>query len=173
MASPRSRLVTWAYIHLCFSGRRFWRPHPDLDRGRPPLSPPAGVAPLFAGRFCLLTAPRGGFVREADLGESSRILAIQALAASSRARSRGSSVARRLAPEANSATPRRTGGPQAASPQALVARCWLGSDPAVTGRVGGPSWPYRLSARAGLFLTNCREEFRDHGLGAVAAALTP
>src|SRR5690349_12512531 len=48
MASPRSRLVTWSYTHLSFYGRRFWRPHPDLDRAATPALPPAGVAP-FAG----------------------------------------------------------------------------------------------------------------------------
>src|SRR5262249_37820520 len=62
MASPRSRLVTWPYIHLCFSGRRFWRPHPDLDRAATPALPPGRGRPLFTVWFCLLAgaaaAPR-------------------------------------------------------------------------------------------------------------------
>jgi hypothetical protein len=54
MASPRSRLVTWPYIHLCFSGRRFWRPHPDLDRAATPALPPGRGRPLLWGSFACL-----------------------------------------------------------------------------------------------------------------------
>src|SRR6266700_4252567 len=61
MASPRSRLVTWSYTHLSFHGRRFWRPHPDLDRAATPALPPGGGRPLCGGRFPLLAALRGGF----------------------------------------------------------------------------------------------------------------
>src|SRR5215469_1408178 len=47
MASAGSRLVTWVHLHhLCFSGRRFWRPHPDLDRVATPALPPGGGRPL-------------------------------------------------------------------------------------------------------------------------------
>src|SRR6516164_5961173 len=46
--SPRSRLVTWSYADLNFLGRRFWRPHPDLDRSATPALPPGGGRP-FAG----------------------------------------------------------------------------------------------------------------------------
>ena len=59
MASPRSRLVTWSYIHLSFHGRRFWRPHPDLDRAATPALPPGGGRPLCGGWFRLLAAPPG------------------------------------------------------------------------------------------------------------------
>ena len=51
MASPRSRLVTWSYTHLSFHGRRFWRPHPDLDRAATPALPPGGGRPLSEGQF--------------------------------------------------------------------------------------------------------------------------
>src|SRR3989442_6272603 len=56
MASPRSRLVTWSYTHLSFHGRRFWRPHPDLDRAATPALPPGGGRPLCgADSGCSLT----------------------------------------------------------------------------------------------------------------------
>src|SRR5690348_14241777 len=61
MASPRSRLVTWSYTHLSFYGRRFWRPHPDLDRAATPALPPGGGRPLCGGRFPLLAAAPGCF----------------------------------------------------------------------------------------------------------------
>src|SRR5215470_8569683 len=48
MESPRSRLVTWSCAHLSFLGRRFWRPHPDLDRSATPALPPGGGRP-FSG----------------------------------------------------------------------------------------------------------------------------
>ena len=60
MASARSRLVTWSYTHLSFHGRRFWRPHPDLDRAATPALPPGGGRP-FAGRLPLLAAVLGCF----------------------------------------------------------------------------------------------------------------
>src|SRR5580704_4784220 len=56
MASPRSQLVTWSYTHLSFNGRRFWRPHPDLDRAATPALPPGGGRPLCGGRLPLLAA---------------------------------------------------------------------------------------------------------------------
>src|SRR6516165_9089413 len=56
MASPRSRLVTWSHTHLSFYGRRFWRPHPDLDRAATPALPPGGGRPLCGGRLPLLAA---------------------------------------------------------------------------------------------------------------------
>jgi hypothetical protein len=49
MASPRSRLVTWSYLHLCFHVRRFLRPHPDLDRSGDPRSPPRRGSPPSRG----------------------------------------------------------------------------------------------------------------------------
>jgi len=58
MASPRSRLVTWSYTHLSFNGRRFWRPHPDLDRAATPALPPGGGRPLCGGWLPLLAALR-------------------------------------------------------------------------------------------------------------------
>src|SRR6266480_6819975 len=61
MASPRSRLVTWSYTHLSFHGRRFWRPHPDLDRAATPALPPGGGRPLCGGRLPLLAAALGCF----------------------------------------------------------------------------------------------------------------
>src|SRR5215471_17440376 len=61
MASPRSRLVTWSHTHLSFYGRRFWRPHPDLDRAATPALPPGGGRPLCGGRFPLLAAALGCF----------------------------------------------------------------------------------------------------------------
>src|SRR5215467_8893805 len=60
MESPRSRLVTWSCAHLSFLGRRFWRPHPDLDRSATPALPPGGGRP-FAGAFGLLAGRVGGF----------------------------------------------------------------------------------------------------------------
>ena len=63
MASPRSRLVTWSYTHLSFHGRRFWRPHPDLDRAATPALPPGGGRPLCGGRLPLLVAFPGRFAR--------------------------------------------------------------------------------------------------------------
>src|SRR5438128_503669 len=61
MASPRSRLVTWSYTHLSFYGRRFWRPHPDLDRAATPALPPGGGRPLCGGWLPLLAAVSGCF----------------------------------------------------------------------------------------------------------------
>src|SRR5690349_6302116 len=61
MASPRSRLVTWSYTHLSFYGRRFWRPHPDLDRAATPALPPGRGRPLCGGRLPLLAAHLGCF----------------------------------------------------------------------------------------------------------------
>src|SRR5215475_13941389 len=49
MASPRSRLVTWSQPHLSFLGRRFLRPHPDLDRSATPALPPGGGRPFTGG----------------------------------------------------------------------------------------------------------------------------
>src|SRR5689334_3933940 len=63
MASPRSRLVTWSYTHLSFYGRRFWRPHPDLDRAATPALPPGGGRPLCGGWLPLLAAVPGCFAR--------------------------------------------------------------------------------------------------------------
>src|SRR5437667_5888440 len=63
MASPRSRLVTWSYTHLSFYGRRFWRPHPDLDRAATPALPPGGGRPLCGGRLPLLAAAAGCFAQ--------------------------------------------------------------------------------------------------------------
>src|SRR5262249_59105839 len=54
MAPPRSRLVTWSQPHLSFLGRRFLRPHPDLDRSATPALPPGGGRPFTGGRFGLL-----------------------------------------------------------------------------------------------------------------------
>jgi hypothetical protein len=61
IASPRSRLVTWSYTHLSFNGRRFCRPHPDLDRAATPALPPGGGRPLCGGRLPLLAAVPGCF----------------------------------------------------------------------------------------------------------------
>jgi len=58
MESPRSRLVTWSCARLSFLGRRFWRPHPDLDRSATPALPPGGGRPFCEGRFALLVDPR-------------------------------------------------------------------------------------------------------------------
>jgi hypothetical protein len=63
MASPCSRLVTWSYTHLSLYGRRFWRPHPDLDRAATPALPPGGGRPLCGGRLPLLAAALGCFAR--------------------------------------------------------------------------------------------------------------
>src|SRR5215469_11122587 len=63
MASPRSRLVTWSHTHLSFYGRRFWRPHPDLDRAATPALPPGGGRPLCGGRLPLLAAALGCFAQ--------------------------------------------------------------------------------------------------------------
>ena len=63
MASARSRLVTWSYTHLSFHGRRFWRPHPDLDRAATPALPPGGGRPLCGGRLPLLAAFPGRFAQ--------------------------------------------------------------------------------------------------------------
>src|SRR5690349_23086398 len=63
MASPRSRLVTWSCTHLSLYGRRFWRPHPDLDRAATPALPPGGGRPLCGGRLPLLATALGCFAR--------------------------------------------------------------------------------------------------------------
>src|SRR6516164_9701928 len=54
--SPRSRLVTWSYADISFLGRRFWRPHPDLDRSATPALPPGGGRP-FAGSVWAARSP--------------------------------------------------------------------------------------------------------------------
>src|SRR5204863_7858719 len=38
--------------------RRFWRPHPDLDRSATPALPPGGGRPFCGGRFALLVDRR-------------------------------------------------------------------------------------------------------------------
>src|SRR6266568_620685 len=133
MASPRSRLVTWSYTHLSFHGRRFWRPHPDLDRAATPALPPGGGRPLCGGWFPLLAAPPG--------------------------RLRG----RPRKPFARGPSPRNPHVRQARGGRALGARCGraLARDGRALGAGGGGCWGRVIAGLRRPFLSVHRLHFTD------------